>query len=84
MADKLGGFDHIQNVRKESYKQLNARIGVDVDRRLLNKRQRMALEGVCKSKCAKVNYLDIIGEDKKLLETYLAIIKEMAIKAGVA
>jgi len=84
MADKLGGFDHIQTVRKETYVQLNRRIGVDIDRRLLNKRQRMALEGVCKSKCDKVNYLDIIADDKKLLEAYLAIIKEMAIKAGVA
>jgi len=84
MAEKLGGFEHIQAVRKESYKQLNARINVDIDRRVLNKRQRMALEGVCKSKCDKVNYLDIIADDKKLLETYLAIVKEMAIKAGVA
>lgn len=84
MADKLGGFEHIQIVRKETYKQLNARICVDIDRRLKNKRQRMADEGVCKSKRDKINYLDIIAEDKKLLEAYVAIIKEMAIRAGVA
>lgn len=84
MAEKLGGFEHIQSVRAESYKQLNTRIGVDVERRLLNKRKTMALNGVSESKRNKMNYLDVIGEDKKLLETYLAIIKEMSIKAGVS
>lgn len=39
---------------------------------------------VSKSKRDKLNYLDIIAEDKKLIEGYVAIIKEMAIKYGVA
>lgn len=43
----------------------------------------MALEGVCKSKINAVSNLDIIGEDKKLLECFLAITKEIAIKYGV-
>jgi len=84
IAEKLGGFEHIQNVRKESYKQLNARINVSLERRVTNKRQRMALEGVCKSKIDKINPLDVIGEDPKLLEAYVAIVKEMAIKYGAA
>jgi len=84
IAEKLGGFEHIQNVRKESYKQLNARINVSLERRVTNKRQRMALEGACKSKIDKINPLDVIGEDPKLLEAYVAIVKEMAIKYGAA
>ena len=43
----------------------------------------MADEGVCKSKRDKLNKLDIIGEEKKLLECFLAIVKELAIKYGV-
>lgn len=44
----------------------------------------MALEGVCKSKIDKVNKLDIIADDKKLINGYVNIIKELAIKYGVA
>lgn len=84
IADKLGGFEHIQPTRATSYKNLEERINVDLKRRVTNKRLRMAEEGVCKSKRDKVNALDIIGDDKKLLETYMAVIKDMAIKAGVA
>jgi Rha family phage regulatory protein len=83
IAQKLGGFDHIKDVREESYKTLNERFGVDVHTRVTNKRRRMADEGVCKSKRDKLNVLDVIADDKKLIEGYLAIIKEMAIKYSV-
>ena len=43
----------------------------------------MALEGICKSKVNAVTNLEVIGEDKRLLECFLAIIKELAIKYGV-
>lgn len=84
MALKLGGFEHISDLRKESYNLLNKRTGVKLETRLTNKRRRMADEGVCKSKRDKLNYIDVIAEDKKELEVYLAIVKEMAIKYGVA
>ena len=44
----------------------------------------MVDEGVCKSKRDKLSQVDIIAEDKKLIEGYTAIVKEMAIKYGVA
>lgn len=83
MALKLGGFEHISDLRKESYNLLNKRTGIKLETRLTNKRRRMADEGVCKSKRDKLNYIDVIQEDKKELEVYLAIVKEMAIKYGV-
>ena len=43
----------------------------------------MAEEGVSKSKRDKVNYLDVISEDKKLIEGYVSIVKDMAIKYGI-
>lgn len=82
MALKLGGYEHINILREESYKNLEQRVAVQLNTRLTNKRRRMADEGVCKSKRDKLNKLDVIAEDKKILETYLAVVKEMAIKYG--
>lgn len=73
-----------QDIRAESYQLLEKRMGVNVKQRLTNKRRRMADEGVCKSKRDKLNYLDVIADDKKLIEGYTAIVKELAIKYGVA
>lgn len=73
-----------QDVRAESYQLLEKRMGVNVKQRLTNKRRRMADEGVCKSKRDRLNYLDVIADDKKLIEGYTAIVKELAIKYGVA
>lgn len=84
MAHRLGGHEHIKDLRKESYDLLDARMGVSLSIRLTNKRRRMADEGVSVSKRDKLNYLDVIAEDKKLIEGYVAIVKEMAIKYGVA
>lgn len=80
MALNAGGYEHIRVVREESYKLLNTRLGVDIKTRLTNKRRRMADEGICKSKRDKLNPLDVIADDKKLIEGYLAIVKEMSIK----
>lgn len=84
IALKIGGFEHIRNIREESYKLLEQRMGVSLSTRLTNKRRRMAEEGICKSKRDKLSNVDIIGEDKKLVEGYVAIVKDMAIKNGVA
>jgi len=83
IALTLGGYEHIGALREESYKLLNDRLGANVHTRLTNKRRRMAEEGVCKSKRDKLNPLDVIADDKKLIEGYIAIIKEMAIRHGV-
>jgi anti-repressor protein len=63
---------------------LDEKLGVSLAARLLNKKKKMALEGVCKSKIDKVNKLDVIADDKKLINGYVNIIKELAIKYGVA
>lgn len=84
IAQELGGGTAFQQVRAESYELLEKRMGVSLKQRLTNKRRRMADEGVCKSKRDKLSMVDIIAEDKKLIEGYTAIVKEMAIKYGVA
>lgn len=77
------GFGAIKLVYDEIYKSIEARAGVSLNTRLTNKRNRMAGEGVCKSKRDKLTRVDIIAEDKKLIEIYVAIVKELAVKYGV-
>lgn len=83
IANKLGGFEHIKPIRDEAYTLLNNTYGVDINRRLLNKKKNMALEGCSKSKIDKVNYLDVIAEDKKLINGYINIIGRLAVKYGI-
>ena len=81
---ELGGGQAYSQVRTESYELLSKRVGVNLKQRLTNKRRRMADEGICKSTRDKLSYVDIIAEDKKLIEGYTAIVKELAIRYGVA
>lgn len=83
ISTKLGGFEHIKDVTSEIYRLVEERAGVSLGTRLTNKRNRMAGEGVCKSKRDKLTKVDIIADDKKLIEIYVAIVKEMSVKNGV-
>lgn len=84
IAQKMGDIRLVSDLWKDAYKLLDARMGVNVKQRLTNLRNRLMNEGICKSKRDKANQLDVIGEDKKLIEGFVAIVKEMSIKAGVA
>lgn len=84
IARNLGGFEHIRVIRDESYKLLEQRMGVLLNVRLTNKKKTMALNGACKSKLDRLNQLDVIADDKKLIEGYISIVKELSIKYGVA
>ena len=84
IAQNNGGGGAFQEIRAESYELLEKRMAVKLKQRLTNKRRRMAENGVCKSTRDNLSYLDIIAEDKKLIEGYTAIVKEMAIKYGTA
>jgi ORF6N domain len=83
IAMKLGGYDSFQEVRNNSYTLLEERGKCSLSTRLTNKQRKMALEGTSKSKINKVNRMDVIAEDQRLTEIYLAIVKELAIKYQV-
>jgi len=76
-------YSGIRLLYEEIYRSIESRAGVSLNTRLTNKRNRMAGEGVCKSKRDKLTRVDIIAEDKKLIEIYVAIVKELAVKYGV-
>ena len=84
MALKAGDISKVRDFRHESYQILDDRMGVSVETRLVNMKRRMYEAGYSKTKISTVNALDVIDQDKKLIEGYVAIVKEMAIKYGVA
>lgn len=84
MAKKLGSNKYIADINREIYRLMKIRLKCKLDVQLTNMRKRMASEGVCKSKRDQMNYLDVIARDNRLIEGYVAIVKELAIKYGVA
>ena len=83
VAKTQGGFSAYQEIQSEIYTELERRASCKLSIRLTNKRNVMAGEGVSKSKRDKLNKVDVIADDKKLVEIYMAIVKEFAIKSGV-
>ena len=73
-----------KDTRTKIYEALDKRAGSNIKQRLENMKARMMLAGSSKSKADALTYLDVIAEDKKLIEIYTAIVKEMAIKKGVS
>ena len=79
IVDRIGG-QKFQEVRNESYRLLEKRARVDLNRRLMNLRSRMLAQGASKSAIEKANKLDVIEQDPKLREIYGKIISEYYIK----
>ena len=74
------GENKFREVRSESYRLLERRAGVNLDRRLDNKRARMLKEGASRTAINQANKIDIIDGDKKLREIYGKIVSEYLIK----
>lgn len=83
IAQSLGGGSSYQDVRSDSYQRLESRAECNLSIRQTNKRKKMALEGVTKSKIDRVSKLDVIFDDGRLTEIYFSIVKEMAIQNRV-
>ncbi|WP_434351071.1 Rha family transcriptional regulator [Trichococcus flocculiformis] len=72
-----------KEVRSAIFTEVDRRAGASLETRLTNKRRRMADEGTSKSKRDNLTKVDVISDDKKLVEIYVAVVKEFAIKYGV-
>lgn len=83
MAKTEGGFGAYQQIQGDIYKEVDARAGSNLKTRLTNLRQRMALNGSCKSAIDRLNRLDVIDADKRLKQIYMAVVKDFAIKYKV-
>lgn len=83
IAYALGDIKYMPELRAELYQLMDERFGVSLRTRLTNMKRRMADEGICKSTREKKTRLDVIAEDKKLIEGYVMLVKELAIKHGL-
>lgn len=71
--------ENLKEVRNYVYALLNERLGVNLPSRLSRYKKRLANSGATQSEILNANYLDVIGNDKKLIECFVAIIKELSI-----
>lgn len=78
-----GTKEAYKEVRDEVYALLEQRAGAKLKIRVRNKQDNLRREGAPKSKIDKVSQIDVIAEDKRLKEIYIAVVKDMTIKYGV-
>lgn len=86
IAEARGGTQYIAVTRKEIYNAMDQRLGKRLFDRLKRRRKRMRINGATETAIRKLSVLDIIGtsdDSKTLIEGYLFILKETAIKYGI-
>ena len=64
------------------YDELENRAGVNLTRRYDNLIDRLYERGASNSVISRMNYIDVIAEDKKLIEIYTSVVKEWCIRYG--
>lgn len=72
-----------KSTKEQIYKELDRRAGTSISTRLENMKKRLKANGATETRIKKLNYLDVIAQDKKLVEIYIAVIKELAISNGI-
>ncbi|WP_226035504.1 hypothetical protein [Aquibacillus saliphilus] len=73
------GVEPYRSVINLSYERFEKRAGCRLEIRLNNRKERVIAQGMSKSYVQKINKLDVIAEEKRLVEIYIQVIKEMAI-----
>lgn len=80
IARKWTGVEPYRSVRNYSYERLEERAACNLTIRLNNRKKRAVAQGMTKTFVKKINKLDVIAEEKRLVEIYLQVVKEMAIQ----
>ncbi|GAB3801434.1 BRO-N domain-containing protein [Virgibacillus kimchii] len=84
IAQKWSGIEPYRSVINLSYERFEKRAGCKLDVRLNNRKERALAQGMTKTYIKKINKLDCIAEEKRLVEIYIQVVKEMAIEHKVA
>lgn len=71
-------------LRGKIYRELEARGKCNLEKRLENLRKNMVYQGQSKSAAAKMNYLDVIEKDERLIHLFVSIVREIARVNGVS
>ncbi|MED2978244.1 Rha family transcriptional regulator [Bacillus swezeyi] len=83
IAKNWTGVEPYRSVVNLSYERLEKRAGCKLEIRLNNRKERAISQGMSKTYVKKINKLDVIAEEKRLVEIYIQIVKEMAIQFKV-
>lgn len=83
IAKNWTGVEPYRSVINLSYERLEQRAGCNLNIRLNNRKERAVAKGMTKSYVNKISKLDCIAEEKRLVEIYLQVVKEMAIQFRV-
>lgn len=80
IAQNWSGIEPYRSVINLSYERLEKRAGCKLEIRLNNRKERALAQGMTTSYIKKINKLDCIAEEKRLIEIYIQVVKEMAIQ----
>lgn len=80
IAKNWTGVDPYRSAAQLSYERFEKRAGCKLELRLNNRKERAVAQGMSKSYVSKINKLDVITEEKRLVEIYIQVVKEMAIE----
>lgn len=83
IAQHLGGGMMHQKVKSEAYKALEEKGRCNLKIRMQNRKGKMLANGATKTQINKLSKLDVITDEPRLIEIYISVIKNMAIKYGV-
>ncbi|EHL7274117.1 Rha family transcriptional regulator [Staphylococcus pseudintermedius] len=83
IAQHLGGGDMHKKVKSEAYKALEEKGRCNLKIRMQNRKGKMLANGATKSQINKLTKLDVINDEPRLIEIYIVVIKNLAIKYGV-
>lgn len=83
IADKWSGVEPYRSVKNYAYEKFEARAACNLNLRLNNRKKNAASQGMTKSYVQKINKLDCIAEEKRFIEIYIQVVKEMAIQFRV-
>lgn len=83
IAQHLGGGDMHKKIKTEAYKALEEKGHCNLKVRMDNRKGKMLANGATKTQIKNLSKLDVIADHPRLIEIYISVIKNMAIKYGV-
>lgn len=83
IARNWTGVEPYRSVKNLSYERLEKRARCNLNIRLNNRKERALAQGMSKAYVQRINKLDCIAEEKRLVEIYLQVVKEMAIQFNI-
>lgn len=83
IAIDQGGLEAYPDINNEAFELVELRGHCNLNRRLVNQKNRMREAGATLKALKEMNRVDVIADDPRLTEIYIAVVKELAVKYGV-